>query len=273
MRLLKTVLLFAVEVAVLITGFLISFTLAVYLDSRENGLAGIGFFGGLFLTAIGFVLFRRKTRNWKIEQDAVSWMASRSWRQLYPHRARRVRIVQRSLLWLPSICAALVLFFLPVSSHFAFPGSRLVPHYRFSVPLNWLIIKSRGDYPFAWTLFSGEGAARYGMSPIWFTHSMPSGATFAITDPAAGYVWSVPQRETESGHTTHVAKTDFQLGTIQADCWEYRIPVHYAESVLWEVLCSTRPNGRDFNLHASFLGHKEDVPTFYRVLKGATTAN
>jgi hypothetical protein len=273
MRLLKRVLLFATEVAGLILGFVISLRLAAYFDSRENDFAAIAFLGSLVLNVVAFFVFRRKTRKWKIEQDAASWMANRAWRELHPHRARYVRIAHRSLVWLPSICTALVLFFLPVASHLAFSSSRLVPHYRLSVPLNWLVIKSRGDYPYVWAFLSREGAARYGLTPIWFNNSMPSLVTFGITDPASGYVWRLPEREIASGHTTHLAKADFKLGTIEADCWENRVPVHYAEGVLWEVLCSTRPNGRDFNLHASFFGHSEDMPTFYKVLRGAAPAD
>ena len=277
MRLLKRVLLFATEVAVLIFGFVISFDLAVYFDSSENNFAPIAFFCSLFLTVASFLVFRQKTREWKIEQDAAMWLANRSWRQLHPRQAGLVRLAHRCLLWLPSIWAALVTFFLPVASHLVFSGSHLVPHYRFSVPLNWTIIKSRGE---VWAFFSGEGAARYGLTPIWFNRSLPSEATFAITDPASAYVWSRPEREAASGHSTHIAKTEFKMGTIAVECWEYRF-IYSATlgpsssllnpSLLWEVLCSTQPNGRDFNLHASFLGQREDIPAFYKVLKEATS--
>jgi hypothetical protein len=273
MRLLKRVLLFATEVLGLILGFVISFGLAHYFDSRENNFAALTlFFGTLVLTIVGLFLFRRTTRKWKTEQDAARWMAIRSWRRLHPHRARYVRIMHRILLWLPSACAALVLFFLPVASHLAFPSACLIPHYRLSVPLNWFVIKSRGDYPMISTFLSRKGAAPYGLTPNWFNRA-PSVVTFGITDPESGYVWSLPERDIESGHPTHIAKTDFKLGTIEAECWEYRVPVHFAEGVFGEVLCSTRPNGRDFNLHAAFFGHSEDIPTFYAVLKGTTPAN
>lgn len=256
---------------------MISFGLT-YFDSRENNFAAIAFWGSLFLTAAGFFLFRRKTRKWKVEQDAASWMANRSWRQLHPQRARYLRIVFRCLLILPSILAALVVFFLPVATHVAFLGTNLMPHDRFSVPLNWTVIRSCCDYPFVWTVFSGKGAARYGLTPLWFTHSLPSGATFAISDPASRYAWSRPEMELASGHSTHTAKLEFTIGTMAVDCWEYRTNYDDAtatssslltSSFLWEVLCSTQPNGRDFNLHASFLGHREDVPAFYEVLKRA----
>jgi hypothetical protein len=108
MRIVKEVLLFSAEVALLICGFAISFQLAVYFDSRENNFAAIAFFGSLFLTALGF-FFRRKTRKWKIEQSAARWMAKRSGRQVNSRRAKFLHVFRRSLLWFPSIGAAFVL--------------------------------------------------------------------------------------------------------------------------------------------------------------------
>lgn len=278
MRILKRVLLFAAEVAVLIAGFVISFTLAIFFDSRENPLAEIGFFfGGLLLTAAGFVLFRRRTRNWKIEQDAATWMASRSWRQLHPRRARLKRMLYRCMLWLPSSSAAFVLFFLPVASHLFYLGQSIIPHYRVSVPLNWLVIESQGS---GWLFFSEEGASRYGLTPIWFNRRMPSGVVFLISDPEHGDGWYRPEKELASGHTTHESVRDFRLGMLTSSCYEYRhIYGNAPESssglltppVLWESLCATRPNGVNYNLRTAFLGHREDLPAFYKVLNSATT--
>jgi hypothetical protein len=71
------------------------------------------------------------------------------------------------------------------------------------------------------------------------------------------------------------------MGAVVVNCWEYQDafdaigsgPNFLYPRELWEVLCSTQPNGKDFNLHASFLGREEDVPVFYRVLRGATPIN
>jgi hypothetical protein len=281
MRLLKRVLIFATEVVGLILGFVISLSLAVYFDSRETKFAAIAFWGGLILTVVVFFVFRRKTRKWKIELDAASWMANRVWRELHPHRARYVRIAHRTLLWLPSTCAALVLLFLPVASHILYSGAHLAPHYRFSISLNWLIIKSPGN-DFTWTFFSNQSAARYGFTPIWFSHAMPSGATFSTSDPASSDGWWRPQSELASGHTSHVAVRNFQLGAITATCYEYRHIYDdgvgpsssiFAPDVLWESLCSTQPNGVDYNLRAAFLGHRKDLAAFYDLLNSARLAN
>lgn len=165
MRFLKRLILFAAEGSVLIFGFFISM-LATYLASQEAGenLALFTFFGGLLLTSVGFFLLRRRTRKWKIEQEAAAWIVERSKRRLNPHRARKIRFAQRSLIWLPTICAGAVLFFSPAASHLTFAAVRVLPHYQFSLPLNWLFIKIEQDPRYVWALFSEEGAARYGLT-------------------------------------------------------------------------------------------------------------
>lgn len=255
--------------------------LVLCFDLAWGKLALIPSLLSLSLTIASLLVFRRKTQKWEIKSDAASWMAGRSWRRLHPRPARNLRILNRCLLWLPSICAAFVLFFLPVASHLIYPRGHLVSRYRFPAPLNWAIMKSRGECSIAWVFFSNESAARYGFTPIWFNHSFPSSATFGTTSPASPYRWWRPEREAVSGHTTHIAKSEFKIGAVDMNCWEYRDVYHYGlgdstnpsdSGVFWQLLCSTEPNGRDFNLHASFLGHKEDIPDFYKVLQGATVS-
>jgi hypothetical protein len=283
MRLLKRALLFTAEIGVLVFGFLFALALAVRFDSSDNNLAPIAFFSVLLLTLVSLLILRRKTRRRKIEWAAAGWTANRSRRQRHPRRARYLRTTRRCLLWLPSAFAALTVISLPLASHIFYSGTHLVPHYQFSLPLNWTIVKSRGDIPnsFVSGFFSNEGASRYGLTPIWFNHSLPSGVTLGITGPASAYAWRRPQVEIEQGRPTHIAKTEFTMGAVVVNCWEYQDtfdaigsgPNFLYPRELSEVLCSTQPNGRDFNLHASFLGQKEDVPVFYRVLRGATPIN
>jgi len=156
-----------------------------------------------------------------------------------------------------------------------------VPHYRVSTPLNWLMIKGRGDN-FAEAFFSNVGAARYGFTPIWFNHSMPSGAIFLTSDPEHAYGWNRPESELAGGRTTHLGVRKFQLGMITATCYEYRHTYdNAAESpssifvppVLWESLCSTQPNGVDYNLRAAFFGHREDLAAFYDLLNSASPSH
>ena len=281
MRLFKKFFLFATELVFLFFGFMFSMGFAVYLDSLGSKFAPVAFLLGFSLICAALVWFRRKTGKWTIAADAIAWLADRSWRQLHPRRAKYFRILQRFFLWFPSLCSTLVLFFLPVASHILYSGTHLVPHYHVSTPLNWLMIKSSGDIA-VWTFFSNQGAARYGFTPILFNHSMPSSAIFFTSDPASSDRWRRPESELANGHTTHLAVRQFQLGMITATCYEYRHTYNNAAGssssiltppVLWESLCSTQPNGVDYNLRASFLGHREDLAAFYDLLNSATPAN
>jgi len=254
---------------------------AVYLDSLGSKFASLAFFLGFSLICATLIWFRRKSGKWTLAADAAAWLAHRSWRQLHPRGARYLRILQRSFLLFPSLCSAFVLFFLPVASHMLYSGAHLVPHYRSSTPLNWLIIKSRGDIE-VWTFFSNQGAARYGFTPIWFNRSMPSSAVFFTSDPASSDGWRRPESKLASGHTTHLAVRQFQLGMITATCYEYRHNYSdavgsssgiFSPPVLWESLCSTQPNGVDYNLRAAYLGHRKDLPAFYDLLNSTTPAN
>lgn len=283
MRQIIKLLLVVTDIAILLLGLLFSLGLGLVLDSEFywGKLALIPFFLSLSLTIVIFLWFRRKVRKREIENDAAIWMAGRAWRRLHPRRARSLRFLNRCLLWLPSICAAVVFFFHPMVSHLLFPGGHLVPHYRTSTPLNWTILKAPGYNSLAWAYFSDEGASRYGFGPIWFSHSMPSGVAIGSADPTSSFTWWRPEHEIAIGHPTEIAKTEFMIGTIEMNCWEYQDAHAYYDGLGYssnhvvsafrsEVLCSTRPNGRDFNLHASFLGRKEDVRSFYEVLKGTS---
>lgn len=230
------------------------------------------------LVCTAWVWIRRKTRKWATAADAEAFLANRCWRQLHPRRAKYVRSIRRWAIWLPSIFAAFVLFFLPAASHLLYLGRSIFPHYRVSIPLNWMVIEYQGS---GWLLFSEQGAARHGLTPIWFNRRMPSGVVFLIRDPEHADVWSRPESELANGHTTHLGVRDFRLGMLTSRCYEYRhIYGNAPESssgiltppVLWESLCATDPNGINYNLRIAFFGHREDLPTFYKVLNSATTS-
>jgi hypothetical protein len=281
LRLFKKFLLFVSELVFLFFGFVFSLGLAAYLDSIGVKFAPAAFLLIFFLTCAALNWFRRKAGNWTIAVDATAWLAYRSWRQLHPRRAKHLRIVQQFFLWFPSICAAFVLFFLPAASHIFYFGTQLVPHYRVSAPLNWLVIEGRGN-EMVWTFFSHRGAARYGFTPVWFNRTMPSGAIFFTSDPAVSDGWWRPRNEVARDQPTHVAVRQFQLGRITATCYEYQhtyadasrsSPSIFDVPVLWESLCSTQPNGVDYNLRAAFLGHHEDLASFYDLLNSVSPSN
>lgn len=270
------------ELAILFFGITLSIFFTAYVDSVADKFALVVLLTGFILTCALFVLFRRITAQWTVIADAKAWLAQRTWRKLHARQAKYLQFLQRWALWLPSLCAVFVLFFLPAASHVFYAGRQLVRHYRVDTPLNWMIIKSSQD-GFVSTFFSNRGAARYGFNPAWlFKRREPSGATFMWSDPQHSEGWWRPERELQSGRSTDVVVRQFQLGTITATCYEYRYMYHYDfetrsyvlnQELLWESLCSTQPNGVDYNLRAAYFGYGEDLPIFYKVLNSARPAN
>lgn len=287
MQLLKRVLLFFAEIGVLFAGLVLSIAVAYCLDRFSDGagpLSFVFFFGPLILSAVGFFMFRRRSRRWKIKYDAANYLTYRSRRRLNPWRAKRIRTTWHCLRWVPSICAAFALFFLPVASRIVYPANFLVTGFRFSAPLNWMMIETGDDRPRSSNsaaIFSNEGAAHYGLTPMWFTHSQPSVASFSTKDSWVPDDWYRPNREAREGHPTHIAKNEFVIGTTTVKCFEYWDT--YEERGNWyfpgwrsdppnslEILCSAQPVGRTYVWRAAFYGQHEDITAFYRVLKNAT---
>jgi hypothetical protein len=278
MLVLKRVTLLTVELAVLALGIWAAFAFAIFFDVLDSWLAVTGFFSIPTFSVLAFVLFPRKSHQWKTTLDAAAFLKDRAIRQQHPVRAKITRRLRRSLLWLPVLAAAFALFFLPATSHIVYSSQHLVPHYKFAVPFNWMIIKAGRDYPMAWVYFSNEGSAKHGFTPQWFNHSLPSSATFLVTDPASTFQWYHPRTEGAEARTTLIQQVTFKIGEIEMDCWEYEASyLRYgnplmtdAPKILCDTKCATRANGRNFNLHASFLGRKDDRPFFYQVLRTAT---
>jgi len=146
MPLLKRVLLFAAELGILLVGIVVAFALAIHFDSAESQFPVIALFGTLLVSVVFFVLFRRKSQKWKIAIDAANFLKERSFRRSHPRRASLTRLLRRTLIRLPSLIAALTVRSLPAMSHMIFSGHHLVPHYRFSVPWNWTIVKAGEPY-------------------------------------------------------------------------------------------------------------------------------
>ena len=278
MCILKKFLLFTAELSILFFGFIFSAGLTAFLHDTGYRFPLLTFLVAFALVSLSFVLFRKNTGRWTTEADAAAWMKYRRWERSHPQGAKYRRLL-RSLLWVPSLCAVFVLLFLPVASHFVYGGHQ-VAHYRMSTPWNWLLIEDVG-YIEGRAFFSEEGASRYGFTPIWFNHRIPSVAAFYSSDPKDDSGWHRPEAERDAGKSTHVAVREFQLGMIRMTCYEYR-HVYDVQGPfsgvseptgLLESLCATKANGVDHNLRASFFGYPEDLPLFYKVLDSATPEN
>jgi hypothetical protein len=285
MRLIKRALLTVIEAGILVFGFILTFTLALawtdFVESSES-IPEITilfvFFGGLALTILGLLLFQRKTRRWNLEYDAARWLATRAERQQHPNRARHPRLIRRYLLWLPTACAVLVLFFFPVTTHFLPPCSHYLKHYRVPIPWTWTVFSPLGtpeEYSYTNALISIGALGRYGVTPFWKDHTLFSVATFGSVGPDGAFDFNESQREERLRGATNTSRRDFQFGKTYLTCWQY-FPA--SKSQVWnlvpedylEIHCSTPSSVHERDFYANFYGEKDHSLLFYKVLQRVT---
>ena len=289
MRPIKRLLLFAIEAGVLVLGFVfslaLSIALAIHFDSSEpyagqrNSLGEAVLYSGWLLTIVGFVSLRRKTRPWKIEYDAVGWALDQNQRKLRPTRARCKRLARRTFVWVPSLIAAGVLFFLPVATHLIYPCSRYLRHYRVPIPWNFAVFSPHGPpakYSYVLAIASSRGNGRLGVTPFWDSRQLTSEMHFGSIDPDAG-TFELNQRYAASRRAgaAEELRREFRLGDVEFTCWQYVHPHRYqrvgpssTEPLWWNIDCSTPVDVRQQNMYAWFLGRQEDISSFYTIIEG-----
>jgi hypothetical protein len=279
MRPIKRFVLRASELAAALFGIVLSFNLGMIFDRMENALAPLTFCLGCVLTIVGLVLFRRKTRPWKINYDAVGWELSKTQRKLHPARARRKKMAQRILIWAPSAIAALVLFFYPVVTHLMHPRSQHLGHYRVPIPWTFAIFPWPGgptDGGWVDVVVSSSGRGRFGMTPFlvppfWLTVQRLSLFTFG-SNPDAN-TFNVGMKEVTGKDAPQIR--EFRLGDVALTCWQYRPQQRYFEywpesGFFLNVECETPAATRQQNFYARFYGREQDLGTFYQIIKGVT---
>ena len=276
--LLKRVFLSGLEVGLLMFGVVLTIVLSVGLKSAT------AFFLGLALTPVGLMAFRKRTRKWEIEYDAARWMAMRARRQANPKRDKFLRLIHRCLLWFPSACAAMALFFFPVVSHVVHPCSYDLKHYRVTVPWTfaavpapWLPEGARGII----VLANSSGVARYGVTPFWGKKEAVSMMAFESTSPDTETIeLNHTEGQLEREGAIQVTNRDFRVGNVPLTCWQYHPKYYrgfqywmspaYDNRTYWESSCETPVVERARNLHALFQGRKQDLSAFYDVIQKIT---
>jgi hypothetical protein len=278
MLLIKRVLLFGAEAGILAVGFVSAFVLPKLMESILENSGGFAFFGGLAFTIFAFLFVQWKTRKWKMKYDAERWLASRVERRFHPKRAKYSRLIRRRLLWLPSVCAALVVFFFPVTTHLLHMRSRYLKHYRVPIPWTWTVFSPVGDtgeYSYINALITMGAMGRYGVTPFWKERPSFSVTTFGSVGPNGAFDFNESLREQRLRGATNVSQRDFQLGKATLTCWQY-FPAHssrvgkLAPNDYWEIACSTPASLRDRDFYAYYYGGTDKVLPFYKVLEHVT---
>jgi hypothetical protein len=251
------------EIAVLVLGLALSMALAVpaalFASSDLVGL--ITFVLGLLLTVAGFGTLLRKHRAKKLAYDVAGWYLRQAEHQRYPRRSKYKRLLLRTLVWVPSLIASVVLFFLPIASHALYPSSHYLRYYRIPIPWTLTVVSFRapGEYHLVAALASGR--RRYGVTPFWERESLSAIMTFGSIGSASDWTSYEVSRE----ETTGSLLKEFRLGDVPLLCRQESWP---SGQRLFTVLCQTPKDVRLYNFNASFKGHDGDLALFYEIIKG-----
>ena len=248
----------------LVFGFFLTLVLA-YLPleyNRPGALQILGFLSGLLITGLASLGIQRLSRR------PIKFAASGG--------KRRLKLPVRILVWIPSAIAVLVAFFFPIATHVSHPSSRYLDHYRIPIPWNFAVfpLSDSGFVERSVIVFAGaSGTARLGMTTSYaITYwGEPLNLSYMVfgTDSAA----DVPQQMLGLSYgTTLVASKEFRLAENTFTCRRLSLKSGIAidPTIAWKVVCRTPPAIREGNLHASFVGREEDLPTFYRIIEGIT---
>lgn len=283
MRTIKRVLIWGSEIGFLLLGLAVSIALGALVDhftSFERGLAPLAFGCGLLLTLTGFLLFLRRHRAARFEYDVVGWEISRADRKLHPRRTRVKKIIWRTLVWLPSAVAALVLFFFPVASHLLHPSSHYLRHYRIPIPWTTTVFSPIFSQPelapesnLVEAFFSNSSTGRFGMTPFWERKGLSSSVGFMSVNPNGHFGYDDQPTLAIRQGATDVTRREFQLGNVTLACWQYVLPYRrgypYGTGP-WEVSCLTPEGVHQCNFRGWFYGEESDLPLFYKIIEGVT---
>lgn len=264
MRLTKRILLTLGEAALLLFLSTLTIVLAVFLKDMMNVPHSYGFLLGSVLSLWILLRIQARTLKWKYEYDAEKWIRGRSELSLHPNRPRYLRIVH-CLLWLPSGCASIVLFFFPVATHLVHPSLHL-GNYRLSLPWTWTVLLppfTQGEYSYFDVLISTSPAGRLGVTPFWEKDASLSVATFGSFGR---------ENEHRRDGATQVSRREIHIAGRVVACWQY-VPSENLRSVYalpkgyWKIDCDIPASTPDLDFYAEFSGLGQDIPAFYYVLE------
>jgi hypothetical protein len=259
-------LLSVMDACVVLTGSFLTVALTELLNSN------FVFICGTALTICTLLAIRRKTRKWKISYAAEKWLRQRSKPPVSPRRSRRLL---QSLLWLPSLCAALVLCFSPLASHVLYSG-RLID-FRVPIPWAWAVVyryQNPGLFSSVDALIASNGLGRFGVTPFWQKRANYSVASFAV------YTWSLNSEDERQMdflrhmNATDISTSEFTVGEFHFSCIEYL--KHYARYPSlsgFSVQCESPTKDGKGYIRANLFGRREDVPAFYEVLRSVRRVN
>lgn len=248
MRTVKRLLIFLRVIGLGFVWFLISAALAAY-SFALLGLLHFVFVPWLSLFLMGLFLFVRDVQAREFKHDVAEFQRGRT-------RSRAAKV----LIWIPSLLAALVLFFFPIASHLPNPGSHFLTHYR--VPIPWTVTvyefqELADDCSLVEAHVRNFGMGQFGAMLFWDRSAFTSSLTFGNfrSDPD---VWSSDRRG-----ATELSRKEIVVGDIAVSCHQYT-----RGSKRWYANCQTPPGTGRYDFYARFQGSEADLPLFYSIVSG-----
>jgi len=217
---------------------------------------------------IVFLLYRYKTRERRISEEADKYLAKRMRERAVPITANRRRMCRR-LLWVPSVLVSIAFMFVPetvgIASHLFSNRTAFLDKYRVQTPISWIIGFTQDDYLWAIT---APGIGRIGFQRYWRNEVPVSEMGFyPVPHPEAQFDKNVPL-----DNATILAKHSFGLGKESLTCWDL---IHHNRFVgssptdpsIADIRCSSDSE----HFYAYFVGWRGDLPGFYRTLQSIKT--
>ena len=260
MRFLRRIWFAVQEVAFLFVGLLASLLVAGlgYAVMPGQGVALLVFVACVALALTMLFRLRYRHKAWKIKYDAEKYERERAWRRAFPERSRWTRSALRIGIWLPSLLAAFVLFFLPPASHIVQLGGVHLGPYKVPVPWNILILSGPSSplFDMVMTFTANDN------NPFGLTHSFRGNRFSASMEFVVYYAPDIASGYSNPGDPTR----EFKLGLSVLRCWEGDGPAGFRR-----ISCRTAGPDHSPELNAWFLGRAASVPLFYQILSGIET--
>jgi len=232
--------------------------LAILAEVASKGRFFLRLLSGMMLAGTVSMAIRRTIR------PPDRWAHVQVRRARHPVRTKCVRV----LVCVPSMVAAVVLFFFPVATHIVHLRAHYLGHYRVPIPWNLAVFSSPEVFwarNYVWALARSDDRARFGVT----SYGEPSSAIeFGFIDPDYDAI-RFNARYSGSWHpAAQEFSRDFRLNGVAFRCWQYQYG-HFGGGA-WSISCKTPLEARWLNLYAGFLGREEDIPIFYRIIEGIT---
>jgi len=224
------------------------------------------------LTTFGlFIVYRYRTREASLAEDAKMWLAARELEKTQPTAVVKMQRSRLQIwLWAPSVIVLLVAPFVPeeigMVSHLFVSQTAVLGKYRIQIPVTWIIDDKQEAHLSAMTV---PGIGRIGLK-TYLRFSPPL---------TAMYFYPLPHPEEQLAPSVYLkgetilAMQSFALGGETLTCWDL---IHNnpfvgpspSDPSLAEIECTTESD--DF--FAGFYGWRRDSAVFYETLRKIKTS-